>query len=93
MQGLVLFISVSRPNRTVPVPWSALSEAFIDGNAVTEKKGKGMLSYLVVSKLQLLVDFTVDTFLAHAGYLDPSNLSEVLATADVSNSESSGMHR
>ena len=44
MQGLVLFISVSRPNRTVPVPWSALSEAFIDGNAVTEKKGKGMLA-------------------------------------------------
>ena len=44
MQGLVLFIGVSRPNRTVPVPWSALSEVFIDGNAVTGKKGEGMLA-------------------------------------------------
>ena len=31
-------------------------------------------------------------FLAHAGYLD-ANLSEVLATTDVLNSASSGMHR
>lgn len=44
MQGLVLFISVSPPNKTVPVPWSALSEVFIDSNAVTEEKGKGMLA-------------------------------------------------
>lgn len=44
MQGRVLFISVAPPNRTMPIPWSALSEVFIDGHTVTGEKGEGMLA-------------------------------------------------
>lgn len=59
---------------TVPVPWSALSEVFIDGNAVTGKKG-GRDAGLVggVEQTAAPCGLHGGHLLAHAGYyLDPS---------------------
>lgn len=55
--------------------------------------GKVLLALEVMGKLQLLVVVMLGTFLAQAGYLDADLRNKVLGTIDVSNSESSGLHR